>query len=72
MVTDLVTLTGEPLKGGTAAVRNVLAIQAPTSVPAKGAPAMEAWITRPADGPKMTFTLDVPVGPSAVRHAFAF
>lgn len=72
MVTDLVTLTGEPLKGGTAAVRNVETMHAPTSVPAKGAPAMDAWITRPVDAPKMTFTLDVPVGPSAVRQAFAF
>lgn len=38
MVTDFDTLTGEPSKGGTFALRNAAAMQPPTGVPAKGAP----------------------------------
>lgn len=38
IVTDFVTLTGEPSKGGTLALRKAPAMQLPTGVPAKGAP----------------------------------
>jgi hypothetical protein len=38
IVTDFVTLTDEPSKGGTRALRKAEAMQPPTAVPANGAP----------------------------------
>lgn len=48
MKNDLLTWTGLPEKGGTAAPRKRAATHPPTGVPAKGADTV-AWVARPLD-----------------------
>ena len=59
----LLSVTALPLKGGTCAPRNALAMHWPTAVPAKGAETVTDF-TGPS-GEKVTLAEPEPLGPSA-------